>query len=149
MNGDHKALCPTKRHQEMLRVLPSSLVDSLEKDNAMEEGLEGARRAAGCAREEGSEAEGRSRGQEHCGHSIHLQLYVILLEPGCETRREGDSEARAKERAIAKEVIEKKKFENPHLFRSLACSPFFLSASITFSLIAVFMKPGCYGFVSG
>lgn len=72
MNGDYKALCSTKRGQEILRVLPSSLVDSLEKDNAMEEGLKGARRAAGCAREEGSEAEGRSQGREHCGHSIHL-----------------------------------------------------------------------------
>lgn len=41
MNGDYKALCFTKRRQGILRVLLSSLVDSLEKDNAMEEGREG------------------------------------------------------------------------------------------------------------
>lgn len=41
MNGDYGALCFTKRGQEILRVLLSSLVDSLEKDNAVEEGLKG------------------------------------------------------------------------------------------------------------
>lgn len=72
MNGDYQALCFTKHGQEIRRVLPTPPVDSLEKDNAMEERLEGARRAVGCAREEGSEAEGRSQGREHCRHSIHL-----------------------------------------------------------------------------
>lgn len=52
--------------------LPSSLADSLEKDNAGEEGLKGARRATGSAQEERREAEGSRQGQEHCGHSIRL-----------------------------------------------------------------------------
>lgn len=106
-------------------------MDSLEEDNATEEELKGARRAAGSAREEGREAEGRSQDREHCGRSTHLQLYVIPLKPGCETRR-GESKARAKEGEIAKEVIEKKKFENPHLIRSLACSPFFSLPQLLF-----------------
>lgn len=62
MNGDYGTLCFTKRGQELLRVLLSPLVDSLEKNNTIEEGPRGARRVAGSVHEERSEAEGISQG---------------------------------------------------------------------------------------
>lgn len=96
MNGDYGALCFTKRGQEILRVLLSSLVDPLEKDNATEEGLKGGG-AAGSGREERGEGKGSSQGQEQCGHFINLQLYIIHLKAGCEAQR-GQSEARERER---------------------------------------------------
>lgn len=67
-----RTLCFTKCDQELLRVLLSPLVDSLEKNNTTEEGLKGARRAAGSVHEERSEAEAISQGWEHCGHYINF-----------------------------------------------------------------------------
>lgn len=80
MNGDYGALCVTKCGQEMLRVFLSSLVDSLEKDNAIEEELKGAfqreRRKTAVSVQEGRSGRGQKPGPEHCSHSINLQLSI-------------------------------------------------------------------------
>lgn len=108
----------------MLRVLLSSLVDSLEKDNTIEEELQGAfqreRRKAAVSVQEGRCGRGQKPGPEHCNHSINLQLSITsalaVTLRGREIRGQRVRGQRAQE--IAKEVIEKRDLRITNVFQA-------------------------------